>query len=197
MKIKPAKKLSIPKPKPKPKGKYPKAKKIKDAGKKFDVFATFLESDAGSDSAHKTKIYEEIQKLSKPQLSRLERKIQKMQNKLISNKESNKKVQKHCSQIMQWIDDRLKYSRIQEDLLVKQIKKKVRRHQINYSEQQKQFSKEGEACSFRRLLGKYFQNEAKEIEKELESGTLLSPHRGHGASGVLKKLLISACHQAN
>jgi mannitol-specific phosphotransferase system IIBC component len=52
--------------KPKPKGKSAKQKKIKSAAaKKFDVFETFLESDAGSGSSKQGSSYfvEEIEKL--------------------------------------------------------------------------------------------------------------------------------------
>ena len=191
MRIKPKKNFQIPKPKPKLKGKYPKAKKIKHAGKKFDVFLALLDTDAGSDSSHQsTKLYEEIQKLSKPQLNRLERKVQKVQNNLINKKKNNKKAQQRFSQVMRWIEDRQKYSQLHEDLLISQLKEKIHLYKIAYSAPTKQFSVKGDKYTFRRLSRHYLQEEIDQIEKDLENGMLLSPHSGHGAAGILKRLLI-------
>jgi len=178
-------------PKPKKKGKYPKAKKIKKAaGKKFDVFESLFESDAGADSSRQSaSYYEEIQKLSKPQLSKLEKKVQKIQKSLIKSKKKTKESEKRCSEIIGWIDDRMKYSQIHEELLMKMIRKKIRRYEIAPTSSPDHFKVKKEKYSFRRLSRHYFQEELEQIERDLEGGMLLSPHRGHGARGILKRLI--------
>ena len=189
VKIKPSRKIPIPKPKPK--GKNPKAKKIKKAaGKKFDIFETLFESDAGSESSRQSaSYYEEIQKLSKPQLTKLEKKVQNIRRSLIKSRKKTKEPEKRCSQIIGWIDDRMKYSQIHEELLMKMIRKKVKRYEIAPTSSPDHFTVKKEKYSFRRLSRHYFKEELEQIEKDLESGVLLSPHRGHGAPGILKHLI--------
>ena len=184
--------------KPKPKGKMPKPPKLSPPPdiECLDVFKAILDADAGAESWDDPEqtFQKYIHYLSKPQLSRLERRILRLKKKILDTDERRQKKQEVCDQVVATIQQRFQRSNSEEISLDLDIKNKLDQLPIqdvrrSPSGRLQSVQINNRWISISKFIRQQFFQELQEIKKLLDEGVLIRYHQRYGSYGFIKKSL--------
>jgi len=184
-------------PKPKSKGKKPKPPKLKTRAEMetLDVFKTVFSADAGAESSDPEEAFEKyIDLLSRPQLTRVERRIRRIKNKVLDTEEERQRRDFLCEKMSSAIHSRMETSAEQETLLKVSIKEKLDNLSIVDLERTRSGSLkavrvDGQWLSIRALIQRELSEELARAQKLLEEGILVRYHRRYGAAAFIKRCI--------
>lgn len=184
-------------PKPKPPTPTKKAKimgKGKDK-KKFDPFETILHADAGSEGSGlgSETLDEEIEKLTKGQIDKLERKIIGVRNRTLAIEEESN-AHNHSLAVLTAIERRKRKAIQKEAALTLEVETRLNTLQIEevYYSDQKRVEKikvKGEILSTSRFIRKYLQNEKTKIQQMKNDRSLLRWRQNESAEAIIERMI--------
>lgn len=187
-----------PTPKPKSKGKKPPPKKLRtpEEIEALDVFKSMLEADAGAEASSDPQqtFQKYIHFLSRAELTRVERRIRRINKKLLGSEKERERRDFLCRKMESAIRHRREESQAQEALLKARIRERLEQLSIvdvecNHSGVLRRVQIDGQSFSIRVLINRYFSEELAQARQLLAEGVIVRFHKRYGGFAFVKRCI--------
>ncbi len=193
-------------PKPKFKGKKSSLGKFNlgPSIKSLDVFKANLSADAGAESSHDSSdsLAAYIQSLSGSQLSRLERMINKIRDKMLSSKEEHKSRYAICDEVTMVITERVERSAVHEAQLTDELRDMLSQLSITAAERSKRGSLkricvDGRWQSIESFIKRAFREQVECLSTWIANDEIIRPQCQYGPVGMIKRYIDRLLREHN
>lgn len=183
---------------PAPKGKIQqKRSKSRPKIKRIDVFKAVMDGDAGSESSRQPPqpFSAYLKRLSKPQITRLEKRIDQLKSLVLSENPTDNRL-KELDKIEWAINRHTEKSRALETEINLAIKRRLQSLPIKKIKRNSKGNGiwvliKGKWVEIGLLIEEYFTDIITRVDDLLSSGRLIPFHSGHKADGYVKRVLIN------